>query len=312
MARRNPRVLSTLPPPLLEPLRHALPEVEILHVPEEGKIPADAKGEVLLTMTWGSPNLADVVARGVRWVHAFGTGIDRFPFDALGDRVLTCSRGASAVPISEWVLAVMLAAEKKLPETWIHEPERWELMSLGGLFGRTLGLVGIGGIGAAVATRALAFGMRVHALRRTNAPSPVPGVEIVTSKSDLLAESDHLVIAAPSTAATRHWLDRDALACVRPGLHLVNVARGGLVDQEALREALEDGRVALASLDVADPEPLPAGHWLYNHPQVRLSPHISWSMPGALDILLDSFTENLRRYIAGEPLIDRVDREQGY
>ena len=120
------------------------------------------------------------------------------------------------------------------------------------------------------------------------------------------------MIAAPSTAATRHWLDRDALACVRPGLHLVNVARGGLVDQEALREALEDGRVALASLDVADHEPLPAGHWLYNHPQVRLSPHISWSMPGALDILLDSFTENLRRYIAGEPLIDRVDREQGY
>jgi phosphoglycerate dehydrogenase-like enzyme len=312
MARRNVRVLSTLPLPLLEPLRRRFPEVEIVHLPEEGKLPPEASGEVLLTMTWGSPNLADVVARGVRWVHAFGTGIDRFPFEALGDRVLTCSRGASAVPISEWVLAVMLAAEKKLPETWIHEPEGWQLLSLGGLHGRTLGLVGIGGIGAAVATRALAFGMRVRALRRTDTPSPVPGVEVVTSKGDLLAGADHLVIAAPATATTRHWLDRDALGQVRPGLHVVNVARGALVDQEALREALDDGRVALASLDVAEPEPLPAGHWLYTHPRVRLSPHISWSMPGALDILLDSFIDNLRRYMADEPLIDRVDRELGY
>jgi phosphoglycerate dehydrogenase-like enzyme len=92
----------------------------------------------------------------------------------------------------------------------------------------------------------------------------------------------------------------------------VNVARGALVDQDALRAALDDGRVALASLDAVDPEPLPDGHWLYAHPRVRVSPHVSWHMPGAADMLLDAFLDNLRRYRAGEPLTGVVDRAAGY
>jgi phosphoglycerate dehydrogenase-like enzyme len=211
------------------------------------------------------------------------------------------------------VLAVMLAAEKKLPGSWIHEPPaHWSIAGLGGLHGRELGLVGLGGIGEQVARRALAFGMRVRALRRSAAPSGVPGVEIVRDLPSLLAGADHLVLAAPSTRDTRHLLDAGALARVKPGLHLVNVSRGDLVDQDALRAALDDGRVALASLDCVDPEPLPAGHWLYGHPRVRLSPHISWSMPGALDLLIEPFVENLRRFRAGEPLAHVVDAALGY
>jgi phosphoglycerate dehydrogenase-like enzyme len=154
--------------------------------------------------------------------------------------------------------------------------------------------------------------MHVRAHRRTRQPSPIPGVEIATSLSALLEGADHLVVAASATQATHHLISREALARVRPGLHLVNVARGSLVDQEALREALEDGRVARASLDVVTPEPLPAGHWLYSHPKVRLSPHISWAMPGAIDLLYRSFAENLRRFLAGEPLAGRVDLGEGY
>jgi len=96
------------------------------------------------------------------------------------------------------------------------------------------------------------------------------------------------------------------------GLHLINVARGGLIDQDALRVALEDGRVARASLDVADPEPLPGDHWLFAHPRVRLSPHVSWSMPGAFSLILDTFIENLGRYQRGETLEGLVDRTHGY
>ncbi|MFI5217170.1 MAG: NAD(P)-dependent oxidoreductase, partial [Candidatus Limnocylindria bacterium] len=99
---------------------------------------------------------------------------------------------------------------------------------------------------------------------------------------------------------------------VKPGVHLVNVARGELIDQDALRRALDDGRVGLASLDVAHPEPLPAGHWLYHHPRVRFSPHVSWSMPGAFDLLIEPFLENLRRFRSGEPLLHRVDLASGY
>jgi phosphoglycerate dehydrogenase-like enzyme len=122
------------------------------------------------------------------------------------------------------------------------------------------------------------------------------------------------VIAAPATAETRHLIGRDALAHVKRGVHLVNVSRGLLIDQEALRAALDDGCVACASLDVAEPEPPPAGHWLYTHPRVRLSPHISWNMPGALDLLLEPFLENLARWRAGKPLLarDLVDLARGY
>ena len=99
---------------------------------------------------------------------------------------------------------------------------------------------------------------------------------------------------------------------MKPGAHLVNVARGALVDQDALRAALDEGRVAMASLDAVEPEPLPDGHWMYGHPRVRLSPHVSWHMPGAVDLLLERFIDNLRRWRAGEPLTGVVDREAEY
>lgn len=314
MSGRPIRILVQLRRDLAERVASAVPDVTSIVVPWGGDLPPDAEGEVLLTLPWASPNLAQVLARGVRWVHTLGTGIDRFPLDLLGDRLLTCSRGASAIPIAEWVLAVMLAFEKRLPDPWIHAAPAggWSRMVLGGLHGRTLGLVGLGGIGTAVARRALPFGMRVLACRRTAAPPEVAGVELVASLAMLVASSDHVVIAAPSTPATRHLFGREIFAVIKPGAHLVNVARGALVDQDALRTALDDGRVAMASLDAVEPEPLPDGHWMYAHPRVRLSPHISWSMPGAIDLLLDSFVDNLRRWRAGEPLTGAVDRGAEY
>ncbi len=120
------------------------------------------------------------------------------------------------------------------------------------------------------------------------------------------------MLVAPATANTRHLLDAEAFARSKRGVHLVNVARGELVDQDALRAALDEGHVSLASLDCVEPEPLPAGHWLYTHPRVRLSPHTSWSAPGALDRLLDPFLDNLRRYLDDRPLEGRVDVELGY
>jgi phosphoglycerate dehydrogenase-like enzyme len=307
------RVLSHLPLHLLEGVRREFPEVELIFVPMQGELPADVRGEILLTHAKGSPNLAQVVLRGVRWVHTYGTGVDEFPFAALEGRLFTCSRGASAGPISEWVMAVMLAAEKRLPEMWLREPPaHWSIASLGGLEGRTLALLGLGGIGAAVARLARAFGMRVRALRRSDAPSPVPGVDLVRDLDALIAGAHHLVLAAPATRETRRLIDARALRAAGPGLHLVNVARGDLVDFDALRAALDDGRVGLASLDCVTPEPLPAGHWLYAHPRVRVSPHVSWSGPGALEGLLEPFLRNLRRHLAGEPLEGVVDLARGY
>jgi phosphoglycerate dehydrogenase-like enzyme len=307
-------VLSLIRPALAAQVAAAATGMRLVPVPAEGELPPHVAGEVLLTYPWASPNLAAVLARGVRWVHVMGTGIDAFPIALLGDRLLTCSRGGSAVPIAEWVLAMMLAFEKRLPEAWIREPPttRWGLGERGGLQGRSVGLVGFGGIGRAVAERALPFGMRVYAHRRTAAAPDLAGVQAARSLAELVDLSDHVVVAAPATAATHHMFDRDVFARMRSGSHLINVARGALVDQDALRAALDAGRPAMASLDAVDPEPLPAGHWLYTHPRVRLSPHVSWQMPGAVDVLIECFLDNLRRYRAGEPLAGIVDRAAGY
>jgi phosphoglycerate dehydrogenase-like enzyme len=259
-----------------------------------------------------STNLDQLVPR-VKWVHSFSTGVDSLPEAAFKAEVLTCSRGAGAVPISEFVLAAMLAFEKRIPDVWIHEvPEHWNFADLGGLSGRSLGLIGLGGIGEAVARRALAFDMSVSAFRRRSLPSAVPEVRMVSTLEEVLAGADHLVVAAPYTPRTHHLLDADAFALMRPGVHLINIARGGLVDQDALRTALDDGRVAMATLDTVDPEPLPAGHWMFTHPRVRLSPHVSWSSPEGARKIFDLFLENVGRYLRGEALEGVVDKDERY
>ncbi len=307
------RVLTWMPPDMTEHVS-AVEGVELIQIPPRGPLDGDLEGDVLLVGARSVPVMEQALRSGVRWIHIYGTGVDGFPIELLEDgQLLTCSRGASGVPIAEWVLATILAFEKQLQETLVSEPwDRRRAPGLGTLEGKTLGLVGLGGIGVALAERTLPFGMRVLALRRHPRPSEVPGVEVASDLSELLAEADHLVLAAPATAATHHLIGRDALAQVKPGVHLVNVARGTLVDDDALRDALDDGRVALASLDTTEPEPLPEGHWMYTHPGVRLTPHISWSMPLARDLIVDVFVRNLRHYMAGEPLEGLVDVGEGY
>ena len=308
------KVLSQIRDAVAANVAAAVPGVELVPIPRHGDLAAGIGGEVLLTYPWAAPNLRQVLTRGVRWIHVLGTGVDAFPFHLLNGQTLTCSHGGSAIAIAEWVLAMMLAFEKRLPESWIRgvPAAGWGRGDLGALYGRTLGLVGFGGIGRAVALRALPFGMRVRAGRRSAMSSGVAGVEVLPSLAELVASSDHLVIAAPSTPATRHLFNRDLFTVIKPGVHLVNVARGALVDHDALRTALDDGRVAVASLDTVEPEPLPEGHWLYTHPCVRLTPHISWSMPGAADLLIQAFIDNLGRYQAGAPLAGVVDVAAGY
>ena len=215
--------------------------------------------------------------------------------------------------MAEWVLATMLAFEKKLPDAWISAPpERWNVATLGGLAGKTLGIVGLGAVGTEVARRALAFDMAIVALRRTPRAAPLAGVTMAASLHELLGSCDHLVLCAPATPATTRILDSKALASCKPGVHLVNISRGTLVDQDALLAALDDGTVACASLDVVEPEPLPAEHPFYRHRSVRLSPHISWSGTASGTKTFELFVDNLHRYRRGEPLHGVVDPGAGY
>ena len=306
------RVLNLLGQPAEDAARAGVPDAEILSYPAN-EVPDGTRAEAMFSVWQPAPIHDRLDEMGVQWMHIPGTGVDGWPRELLAGRTVTCARGVSAVPIAEYVLAAMLAFEKDVPNIFLEEkPEHWNFAQLGELSGKTVGIVGLGGIGEAVATRALAFDCRVRALRRRPEQGAPAGVELATDLADLLATADHVVIAAPATSATEHLLDDDAFARMKPGVHLVNIARGSLIDQDALRRALDGDRVAMATLDTATPEPLPKKHWLFSHPKVRVTAHVSWSSPHAWDRMLQCFAENLARFAAGEPLVGVVDAGEGY
>lgn len=294
-------------PVAMDAVRQRVPGVTLVDISRG--LPDGARGEVL----YGGRGRASVEAMsaGVRWVQLVGTGIDGLAPEVRAAPVLTSARGAGAVAIGEYVIAAMTAFARGFPDNWIHgAPEHWGYQPARTLAGATLALYGLGGIGRRVAGIALALEMEVIALRRHRGSSPVEGVVMAESLEDLVRAADHLVLAAPATEATHHAIGESILAAAKPGLHLVNIARGSLVDQEALRRALDDGTVARASLDVTDPEPLPAGHWLYRHPRVHLTPHASWVGP-TMEASTGFFCDNLVRYLEGAPL-EGVVGDQGY
>ncbi|NJC08237.1 NAD(P)-dependent oxidoreductase [Polymorphobacter fuscus] len=246
----------------------------------------------------------------VRLVQIASAGIDDYPtwlFDA--PQVATAS-GTTARPIAEYALAVMLNHAKRLPTITLNAGDEWPTREmqmdkpLASLEGRTLGLLGLGQIARQVARFAAAFDMTIIATRASDAPSPDPNVTLVPLP-ELVARADHLVIAAPIGASTRGLLGADLLGRMKPDAHIVNVARGAIIDTDALRAQFDAGRL-WASLDVTDPEPLPPGHWLFAHPRARITPHLSWSSSETMRRVFERLAENIRRLQAGEPLLGAV------
>lgn len=248
----------------------------------------------------------------LQWVQLVSSGIDFYPDWIFRAPTVTSGKGANAEHVAEFALAAIFAAAKHLPELWVND-DRWQFTLLSPVQGATLGILGLGSIGQALARKALALGMRVIALSRPGQGiAALAGVEAVEDLQQLFAQSDHLVLAAPLTAQTRNLIDRDVLANAKPGLHLINIARGGLLDQQALLEALDSNRIGRATLDVTEPEPLPAGHPLYRHPRVRISPHTSALSTDGKEQFVDRFVANFERYRKRETLHNLIDLQRGY
>jgi phosphoglycerate dehydrogenase-like enzyme len=257
------------------------------------------------------------VAPQVRWLHTPSAGVDHLLIPPVLERGITVtnSAGVHAIPIAEFVLALMLSHVKQLPGYAAAQAERrWDReLEAGELFERTLLILGIGGIGQAIAQRAAAFGMRVWGSRRS--PRPMPGVERVVGMDgwrELLPAADVVVVAAPLTAETRGMLDADAFAAMRPDAFLINIARGAIVDEPALLDALRAGRIAGAALDTFEQEPLPPESPLWDAPNVLITPHATAGSPRMRERQIALFLENLRRFRADEPLLNVVDVEAGY
>ena len=248
----------------------------------------------------------------LRWITSASVGVDFYPRWLLDAPLVTCGRGVASDEIADYVIAAIYAQAKNLDAVRARSPAEWKQSPLGRVAGSTVGIIGLGGIGTAVARRALALGARVTATRRRDLPSPVEGVELLADIGEVVASADHLVLAVPATDATRALVDTELLRLARPNAHLINVARGSVIDQRALVAALDAGWLGFATLDVTDPEPLPEGHPLWTHPLVRLTPHVSSNYTQVRNALFDKVAANLGRFVRGEPLTDLVDPAAGY
>ena len=271
--------------------------------PEEAAA-AMREAEILLAFSPSitPPLIAD--AHRLRWIQLLGSGYDGV-LEAVSARpglLVTSGRGAQAAPVSEAALALMLALGRDLPRVVRNQDERrWERRPARLLKGGTAVIVGIGAIAEALGPKCKALGMEVVGI--SSAPRPVTGFDAVLPFSDLtlaLGRADYVVVLTPLKETTRRLIDRAAMAAMKPGAFLVNVARGPVVDEAALTDALREGRIAGAALDVFEEEPLPSSSPLWTAPGTIVSPHVAGLNRSYAEELLPIIAENLGRYFAGD------------
>ena len=308
------RVVHQFAPPMSAMIASIPGVTSAEHIPLDQKwaLPIDADVLFVLHGEGDSRSHDEGLPRPAGWpgsvklVQIASAGLDDYPAWLFDAPKVASSSGTTARPIAEYVLATMLSHAKRLPEITLGVGQEWptrEMMTnapLGSLEGRTLGLLGLGQIARQVAHYAAAFDMKIIATRASDAPSPDANVTLVPI-DELVARADHLVIAAPIGPSTRGLIGTDKLGRMKADAHIVNVARGAIIEPDALKAQFDAGRL-WASLDVTDPEPLPAGHWLIGHPRARVTPHLSWSSNETMRRVFARLAENIRRLQAGEPL----------
>ena len=280
-----------------------------------------AEAEVLLLGTVAPGVLDHLVARSprLRWIHSAAAGVDRIATAAVRDRGLTVTnaRGVFSRPIAEYVVMMALAIARRLPQLLELQRERtWQPLRGRELSELTVGIVGYGSIGVELARLLAPFGCRVIATRRHPDRGPGDGVQVdlfgLDRLDELLRASDIVVVAAPLTEETTGLIGAEELGQMREDAWIVNIARGRLIDETALRRALDAGWIGGAVLDVFSEEPLPPDSPFYGTPNVVITPHTSWASDRVVERTVDLFIDNLRRDAAGEPLRNVVDLDAGY
>lgn len=304
----------------------AVPGTSVARIAADGRIHGDADesvfaaADILLLGSVPAPVLDHIVGRspGLRWIHSASAGVDRIATPAVRERGLTVTnaRGVFSRPIAEYVVMMSLAISRRLPQLLELQRERtWQPLRGRELSELTVGIVGYGSIGEEVARLLAPFGCRVLATRRhPERGSAHESVELMglDRLDELLGAADIVVVAAPLTDVTAGLIGAEQLTRMREDAWLINIARGRLIDELALRRALEAGWIGGAVLDVFSEEPLPADSPLYGTPNLVITPHTSWASDRVIERTVDLFVDNLRRDAAGEPLRNVVDLDAGY
>lgn len=309
-------------------------EQRTCHDAEEVRGALDEDTEVLYA--FHLPN--DLLSRAprLRWIQLHSAGADHLLGQPImkSDVLITTTSGIHATPIAEYALASILAWSRRLPQMLYYQSRhewpqgRWDIFVGQELRGATLGIVGYGSIGREIGRIGKCFGMRVVATKRSAGEVKDKGYRVPGTGDpegqvldriypperlgEMLAECDFVVISLPLTPETEGLIGEVELRAMRPNAYLVNISRGEIVDEPALIKALQEGWIAGAGLDVFEKEPLPPDSPLYDLDNVILSPHVAGFSPHYDERASDLFAENLRRYLAGEELLNLVDKEMGY
>jgi phosphoglycerate dehydrogenase-like enzyme len=335
-------IASPLEPEQVERIAAAAPgRIEVIYVPNLLPVPryvADHTGrpralspeqrerwlahlreaDILFDFDWLAPERLLLHAPRLRWVQGTSAGIGELLrrtglIDS--DLVFTTAAGVHGSPLAEFVILGLLYFYRDVPRLQrMQRAHRWERYTNKELAGRRALVVGLGAVGRAIAQRLAAHGLEVWGARRTPGPPPegVSRVLPLTDLASVLGQIDALVLACPLTSETKGLIGAAELAAMPEGALLVNVARGPVVDEGALVQALRDGHLGGAALDVAMVEPLPEDSPLWDLPNVLISPHSASTVDAENRRIVDIFLANLERYLDGQPLINRFDRTRGY
>jgi phosphoglycerate dehydrogenase-like enzyme len=264
----------------------------------------------------GVPRALFPAARCLRWIHSWGTGVNGalHPELVASDVVMTCASGNASHPIAEHGILLMLMLQQQTVRVLQQQRDHhWQQIVHPELYGKTVGVIGLGDIGLEVVRRARAFHMRVLGMRRSAAPcAEVDELYPRDRLLDLLAASDFVVMAAPMTPATAKMLGEAEFRAMKPTAYFINISRGGCVDEAALARAMQEGWIAGAGIDQPTLKPLPADSPLWDLPNTILTPAYGGHTPEVYQRGVDIFVNNLRRYVAGEPLHNVVDKHAGY
>jgi cyclase len=311
-------VVPNLMPARLAELKRVAPDVEFIpaKTPEDAARAVEDADAVLGFCT------VDIVKAGgkLRWIQSAHAGVEKeLSSELVGSKiVLTNTQRVSGPQTADQAFALLLCLTRGVKPAASSEAQDVVWGQSGDqrqeLHGKTMVVVGLGGLGTQISRRAHGFGMRVMAIDPKDMPKPdfIFSLDKPAKLMEVLPKADVLVLACPLTAETRGMIGEGQLKAMKSTAHLVNVARGDIVQTPALIEALEQKRIAGAGLDVVDPQPLPPGHPLWKLQNVVITPHVGGQSAGGMDRQWRLWRENVRRFVAGEPLLCVVDKEKGY
>jgi len=271
-----------------------------------------------ILLTWGTMDLRPLypIALKLKWVHALSAGVEDliFPEIKSANTLLTNSRGIHGIPVSEHVLAMMLAFTRGL-NVFIRQQakKQWKRVPVGEIYDKTIGIVGLGSIGREIAKKAKGMGMHVVASKRTMTTELfVDKLYTPDELHELLAISDFVIISLPLVEETKNLFTIKEFAAMKSSAYFINIARGGVIKHDDLITALEEGLIKGAGLDVFEHEPLSEISPLWDMPNVIITPHLAALSPNYLDRAIKLFADNLSRYIQHKEMLNIIDKDKGY